>query len=314
MSSEDVEFRQCAELLLRGRLNLHRDTLVEAELSLVEKSASSQLARGHWVNGWSEALERQCERTLSDLLTLMKTFGARSPEWIQRAFAAHVDELAAQVAGKMTEQGASRSGDHRKVTNLASSVKAQAREHVARAFEMASKVRETDAASENRSPEALDGLLPLNQRGVFDRDLPAMIKSATASAPLSLLMVDLDHFKQVNDVHGHQAGDQVLIGVADILVMSLSRKGKAYRYGGEELSVLLPNYSVDESIGFGERVRKSIESAVLGKKGLKVTASLGLAAAPLHAAGADTLLERADAALYEAKHGGRNRLCVAGSR
>lgn len=311
MSSEDVEFRQCAELLLQGRLTLYRDALIELERSLDEEGASSPIARGHLLNGWTEALERHCERTLSDLLTLARTFDASSSEWFQHTFGAHVDALAAHVSDKLVEHNASRSGEQRKVANLASSVKARAREHVARTFEMNAKARELSNASERRSPEALDGLLPLNQRGVFDRDLVSMVKAATDAEPLSLLMVDLDHFKQVNDVHGHQAGDQVLIGVADILVASLSRKGRAYRYGGEELAVLLPNYSVDESVGLAERIRKSIEAAVLGKKELKVTASLGLASAPLHAATADALLERADAALYEAKHGGRNRACIA---
>ena len=76
--------------------------------------------------------------------------------------------------------------------------------------------------------------------------------------------------------------------------------------------MLLPNYSLDESAGFGERIRKEIESAVLGRKELRVTASLGLAAAPPTETDARALLEHADEALYEAKRGGRNQLRIDG--
>jgi GGDEF domain-containing protein len=115
------------------------------------------------------------------------------------------------------------------VTN-SSSFKVRAREDVALAFEMAAKLRER--ADGGPSGE-LYGLLPLQQRAAFDRDLARMVKAATAEEPVSLLMVDLDRFKAVNDVHGRQSGDQVPIGVANILVTCLSRKGKAYRYGGD---------------------------------------------------------------------------------
>lgn len=307
MSSEDLEFRQAAELLLQHHLSVHDRAIEASEREHGESEASGQLARGLLVNAWSTSLEEHCERTLSDLLSLMKTFDASSPEWTHHLFDDHVDRVGAQVTGKLP-----RSGEQRKILNLVSTVKTRAREELARVTEILAKLREAAESAEGPPSGALDGLLPLNQRAVLERDIVQMVKDATQAEPLSLLMIDLDHFKQVNDVHGHQAGDQVLIGVADILVACLSRKGKAYRYGGEELTVLLPNYTVEEAAGFGERVRQNIEAAVLGKKALEVTASLGLATAPLHADTAESLLERADAALYQAKHGGRNRLCVSG--
>jgi diguanylate cyclase (GGDEF)-like protein len=311
MPSDDLEFQQCAELLLGKRLVRYREALDEIARGLGDPDQSGPFARGKLANEWMRKLQMHAEDTLSNVLTLMRTFDARSPEWLQQSLDGYVDELSTEVAERLREGGSGRSAEQRQVTNLAASVKARAREDIALAFEMAARLRER---TDDGPSGALDGLLPLHQRAVFDRDLERLVKAATSEEPFSLVMIDLDHFKRVNDEHGHQSGDQVLIGVATILISCLSQKGKAYRYGGEELAVLLPNYSVDESVGFGERIRKRIESAVLGKKGLKVTASLGLAAAPLHASDAEALLERADAALYDAKHGGRNRLCVAGAK
>jgi diguanylate cyclase (GGDEF)-like protein len=126
--------------------------------------------------------------------------------------------------------------------------------------------------------------------------------------PLSLIMVDIDHFKKVNDTHGHVTGDKVLKGVAEILKKKV-RGGSAYRYGGEEMSVLLPKAELEGAVQVAERLRAAIEAHKIA--GVKVTASLGVAQFEPGFADPPAFVEKADAALYKAKESGRNRVVAA---
>jgi diguanylate cyclase (GGDEF)-like protein len=117
-------------------------------------------------------------------------------------------------------------------------------------------------------------------------------------------MVDVDHFKKINDSHGHPVGDEVLRVVASTLERVIRGKGVAYRYGGEEFALLLPNHSCEEAVAVAERARLAVEAALVA--GIRVTASFGAAAVPAHAAAADDWLKKADSALYDAKRRGRN--------
>lgn len=162
-------------------------------------------------------------------------------------------------------------------------------------------------------PEEKDDLLPIARRKVFDRDLPeAVLQCERAQQPCSLLMIDIDHFKNFNDRHGHRVGDEVLIAVAQVLEQSVTLKGAAYRYGGEELSVLLRNFSTEEAAAVGERIRLAVSTQRLTAASLSVTVSIGVATCPVHANDAITLIQRADNAMYEAKRLGRNLVRVAG--
>ncbi len=153
----------------------------------------------------------------------------------------------------------------------------------------------------------------MNRSRAFDRDLLETVKAAKRTEePLSLVMIDLDHFKSVNDQHGHPVGDEVLLAVAELVIKCVGRKGRAYRYGGEEFALLLPNYSVEEAVCLAERIRKDIEGAVVSSQHLNVTASFGVACVPENASDPKTVLEKADAALYEAKNLGRNCVRVGG--
>lgn len=159
----------------------------------------------------------------------------------------------------------------------------------------------------------VDDRLPLYRRKVFDCNLPNLVGEAIEGhRPLSLLMLDLDKFKAVNDDHGHLVGDEVLLDVANIIAVQLKGKGSVYRYGGEELVILLPNFSATESLAVGEELRKSIEKTTVSSKALRITASIGVASLPDHATNGETLLERADAALYQAKRLGRNLVRMTG--
>ena len=118
-----------------------------------------------------------------------------------------------------------------------------------------------------------------------------------------------DHFKKINDVHGHQAGDEALVSFASIL-RGFCRPGDLVaRYGGEEFLVLLPGSKARGAADLAERIRRRMET--LSQSAGQVTLSIGVAEFPLHGDTGEKLIDVADAALYEAKRGGRNRVIVA---
>jgi diguanylate cyclase (GGDEF)-like protein len=166
---------------------------------------------------------------------------------------------------------------------------------------------EINATDNIRDPDEFDDLLPIYRRRIFDADLPLRTQEILQDGTnLVMIMIDLDRFSAVNNSHGHPVGDQVLRGVAKIIEARVRGKGKAYRYGGEEIAVLLPNYTVEEGIALAEAIRKQVEQSILSERNLKVTASLGLACLPLHTGTASDLVKHADEAMYKAKHLGRN--------
>ena len=244
---------------------------------------------------------------------MLKIFDSlSSAEWIQQKFNTHVDQVSTKLAHRLMKFDfgvPSRSSERNKVNNIASKIKNRAKRILDPEVERAAKRQREDSKPYEPPQVELDDLLPLNRRGTFDEDLVEMVKTAKSTGePLSLVMLDIDHFKGVNDKYGHPVGDEVLIAVAELAIKSLANKGKAYRYGGEEFALLLPNLSVEEAVGLAERIRKDIEKTTVSSKSLKVTVSFGIASVPDHAKNSKTLLERADAALYEAKNMGRNRV------
>ncbi|MCQ6258042.1 GGDEF domain-containing protein [Pseudomonas hefeiensis] len=131
--------------------------------------------------------------------------------------------------------------------------------------------------------------------------------------PLSLLMLDIDHFKRVNDSHGHGIGDEVLKGVAEAIKNQLRNVDMVFRFGGEEFLILLSNTSRDAAALVGERLRHAAQAQDYFAAGTRIelTVSLGCATL-LPGESVESLLRRADNALYVAKREGRNRLAMAG--
>lgn len=129
---------------------------------------------------------------------------------------------------------------------------------------------------------------------------------------MSLLMADVDHFKQVNDTYGHQVGDRVLSAIARLLQSSLRKHDTIARYGGEEFVVLLPSTARTEAAAVGEKLREAISSHAFASTGNRpVTASIGVACYPDQGVSrVDELIKRADDALYTAKDLGRNRVAM----
>jgi diguanylate cyclase (GGDEF)-like protein len=147
------------------------------------------------------------------------------------------------------------------------------------------------------------------------RALARTYASATeAQRPFGLLLGDIDHFKDVNDRHGHLVGDQVLIQVADALRGALGDDGEVFRYGGEELVAIVNTAdNLDDLVHVAERLRAAVASRAVqvehDARPLSVTLSLGAARwTPAEALAPEALVHRADVALYASKHGGRDRV------
>lgn len=162
----------------------------------------------------------------------------------------------------------------------------------------------------------LDSVTGIPPRKALDQNLPLLLRiMGKESMPLSVIMIDIDHFKKFNDRWGHDTGDQVLRHVCGILRRTVKYRGEAYRYGGEEITILLPNTSSAEAMATAEHIRELIYRSPLepidgtssesSEIPLAVTVSLGVSTFP-DVAGSE-LLVAADQALYIAKREGRNR-------
>ena len=153
----------------------------------------------------------------------------------------------------------------------------------------------------------VDKMTKLFIRAVFDVVLEKeMDYSLRTKSPLALLMIDLDDFKKVNDKFGHQKGDEVLSIIGQLIISSVRKMDVACRYGGEELSVIMPNTELYESEIIAERIRKKISEYDFG--GFKITASIGISVFETNDEKMSNLVYLADKALYLAKKNGKNRV------
>ena len=157
-----------------------------------------------------------------------------------------------------------------------------------------------------------DGLTGMQNRRYFDDALREYLEEfSKIDKPIGLMILDLDHFKGVNDTHGHDVGDEVLRTVANCLKDFTRYHDVVARLGGEEFAIVVPNMSEDYLMKFAERIRKAIAALVItsGNVRLKVTTSVGLAVWD-RAEDPDGFYRRADKMLYRAKQLGRNRVCA----
>ena len=151
-----------------------------------------------------------------------------------------------------------------------------------------------------------DPLTGLGNRRSFDEELETeLTRSARAGETVSLLLIDVDHFKSVNDLHGHQTGDEVLREIAAVLAGSLRGADRGFRIGGEEFAAILPSTPGTRAVGVADRLRRAIAGHRIGD--LNVTVSIGIGCSDGHDAASD-IIAAADARLYLAKDRGRNRV------
>ncbi len=134
-----------------------------------------------------------------------------------------------------------------------------------------------------------------------------------AETALSIVMIDIDHFKKVNDTFGHTEGDKVLREISGLLKTSVRKKDTVARYGGEEFILILPEAGIEESFMIAERIRRLVENTPfeVGHARINLTVSSGISNFPSHRARSkEELVKMADQALYDAKRGGRNQVCI----
>jgi diguanylate cyclase (GGDEF)-like protein len=167
-------------------------------------------------------------------------------------------------------------------------------------------LRSAELLSRVRQLAITDGLTQLANRRAFDRALDReMARAGRADGRLSVLLIDIDNFKALNDAYGHVTGDMVLRQVSRALQRGVRSYDTVARYGGEEFAAVLPGCSAGLALNLADRLRRSIQEA---ETDVKVTASVGVATFPFDGADAATLLRSADRALYASKRAGRNRV------
>jgi diguanylate cyclase (GGDEF)-like protein len=180
-------------------------------------------------------------------------------------------------------------------------------------YQMAATLKHFQRFSSVKDMATYDTLTSLHNRRYFDERLTLETQKAFRSgAPLSLIMVDIDHFKKVNDTFGHTEGDKVLREISYLLRTSVRKKDVVARYGGEEFVLILPEAGTEESLAIAERIRRTVEKKPfeVGAIQLKLTVSLGISRFPDdRPASKEELIRMADLALYDAKRGGRNQVC-----
>jgi diguanylate cyclase (GGDEF)-like protein len=183
-----------------------------------------------------------------------------------------------------------------------------ARRFAQAAAELAPLLRDFRSIAATQNAAALDALTGLPNRRTIMEFLRERIEQVSIGNPCAALLLDIDHFKNINDSLGHQAGDQCLRTVGAIIARNIRSMDRAGRIGGEEFVILMPDTTSEMARAVGERLRGAIESAdVHHADGEPVTASIGIAVASLSDT-VDSLLARADRALYQAKRQGRNRV------
>jgi two-component system, cell cycle response regulator len=180
------------------------------------------------------------------------------------------------------------------------------------------KFADSDALEENfhqamYEAAVRDGLTrAYNKRHFLERLASESAYARRHQSALSLLMLDVDHFKKVNDTHGHPAGDYVLSTLGQVILTTVRVEDLVARYGGEEFAVLCRGTALPNAMSLAERLRRSVETHAFtfGGQRIPVTISVGVSECSATAPNAQELISEADGALYEAKRGGRNRVAA----
>jgi diguanylate cyclase (GGDEF)-like protein len=181
-------------------------------------------------------------------------------------------------------------------------------------YQMAATLKHFQRFSSVKNMAIYDTLTGLYNRRYFEERLGVEAqKSFYSGTPISLVMVDIDFFKKVNDTFGHTEGDQVLCKISSLLKTSVRKKDTVARYGGEEFILILPEAALEQSFVIAERIRQLVENTLfeVGKAQINLTLSMGISNFPSHRAKSkEELIKMADQALYDAKREGRNKVCI----
>ncbi|CAH8220097.1 Diguanylate cyclase VdcA [Vibrio aestuarianus] len=291
------------------QLNQELDTVLE-NFGLCPPATSSQLYNNYvarrsetnlnQLHNNIEVLVNEVASSMTDTLTDTSKFAKVIDKSFSELERVEDDELSIEEVMTLVRQLVTESRDIRHSTRFLNGQLNNASQEIQRLKEQLAEVQKG---------ALFDGLSGLYNRRSFNDDLNVLI---SAQQPISLILLDIDHFKSFNDNYGHLFGDTVIKGIAKRL-QSTSRDGiTAYRFGGEEFVLIVPNKTLRIARQFAESLRRSLEKLSVkdrrsGKLVGNITASFGVAEWQLGDT-SETLIERADSLLYEAKQLGRNRV------
>ncbi len=253
--------------------------------------------------------ESEKEATLKALLTLLK-----SAEQLTTDVDSHSNELkhVGRTVGDLHLSGELEQVQSSLLGQIAAVLEANQRledDLVCTKYRLEEQAQELDRTRREARTDALSGI---GNRKAFDERLQYMLSTFNRQkTPFALVLADVDHFKWINDTHGHSAGDQVVTHIGDMLQQCVRDTDFVARFGGDEFALLLSGIEAKMATDIAERIRRKIESSnfSVGPEGerVAVTFSMGLASAR-EGDNAQTLLDRADRALYTSKDSGRNQL------
>ncbi len=259
----------------------------------------------------TEKLHAELRRVMDEMLQQAKSTAKQAEQYGQE-LANHTDVLR---HGGFDQTGLAKLVDE--LINGAQGMRSSVSELQSTVAGHSHEVEELKQALQQAISEALtDPLTGLKNRRAFDRVIESMIEQdATAKQRHALLMLDVDHFKKVNDTYGHVFGDKVLRSIAHVLQNTVKGADSVARFGGEEFAVLLPDTGVEGARVVAERIREAVENGRI--RGHRQSEQVGGITISIGVAGyrqgdtAESFIERADRALYQSKSDGRNRVTVA---
>ncbi len=293
-------------------LNARLDEIAEGKVAY-SPGLASKLFYEHILNAGPEQVDRvgaEVRSLLSELMTLFSETRGNIDRQTERL---EESSRNLEAASESTE-----------ITDLVAQIVAQTREIVATNREFNARLNETTAEANRlredleriRAEAATDPLTGLANRKTFDEALESALSEARVSGgEVSLLMVDVDFFKKINDEHGHLVGDKVLKFLAATLRQTVKGRDLVARYGGEEFAVILRDTPCEDGVRVAESIRAAVETAKLKRTGTeeelgRITVSVGVGSSR-NFRSPEGLIGAADQALYVSKRNGRNRVTAA---
>ncbi len=298
----DITERKRAEELLREASKYAR-SLIEASLdplATISAGGSIMDVNEAAVNGTGEPREVLIDSNFSMYFTDPDRASMAYHEAFTKGVIRNYPLTMRHVSGKLTEV-LYNATVYRDETGEIAGVLAVARDITER--------RRAEQAEELARRDSLTNLP--NHRTFFEMLKDETVRTRRFNRPVSLLMLDIDRFKHVNDTHGHQAGDVILKRLSDVLVKTARVDDRVCRYGGEEFAVILPKTDTPVAMQIGERLRSAVEHHsfdIGGGKMIDITVSIGVATFPKQANSPEEIVKAADVALYAAKQAGRNQV------
>ena len=244
--------------------------------------------------------------TLESFLDATGGFSVRIKDYLEELSKAKTLEEISRIKNAIVKET-------EKIRDLSISLTQRMKELQEKLTYLQERVRELERSLEETRKKVLtDPLMGIKNRRALKMRLKEMIGLFKRKGkPFTFLMMDIDHFKKINDTYGHSVGDKVLKAMASVIRKTLREYDELFRYGGEEIAAILPETKIEEGVKVAERIRKAVSSVNFVTRSGKFTVTISIGATEVKEGDTeDSIVERADKALYRAKNKGRNRVEV----